>query len=104
MAYIRAIGFKIAISFLLIYIMGSMMGIGSNLWLARWSDEAKKIQARADLNQSDETHIRLGVYTALGLGQGKRMSLRRDGVFSHLCGSRSNSHGIGDGLCEFDST
>lgn len=70
MAYIRAIGFKIAVTFLLVYIMGSSMGICGNLWLANWSDHAKEIQMRNETDSS-ETRFRLGVYTALGLGQGK---------------------------------
>uniref|UniRef100_A0A914CYF4 ABC transmembrane type-1 domain-containing protein n=1 Tax=Acrobeloides nanus TaxID=290746 RepID=A0A914CYF4_9BILA len=68
MAYIRAIGFKIAVTFLLVDIMGSSMGICGNLWLANWSDHAKEIQMRNETDSS-ETRFRLGVYAALGLGQ-----------------------------------
>lgn len=46
-----------------------MLGVISNLWLADWSDHAKEIQV--NVSNNGETNRRLGIYTSLGLSQGK---------------------------------
>lgn len=66
--YIRAIGYFICFIFLIIYVLSSILGVLSNLWLADWSDHAAKIQS--NVNNTFETHKRLIIYTSLGMGQG----------------------------------
>ncbi|CCD69453.1 ABC-type glutathione-S-conjugate transporter [Caenorhabditis elegans] len=68
MSYFRAIGIKIALVFFLVYVASSMLGVFSNLYLARWSDDAKEI-ALSGNGSSSETQIRLGIYAVLGMGQ-----------------------------------
>lgn len=72
-AYLQAIGYGITLIFLVIYILSSVLGVFSNLWLANWSDQARK----GNVTEADErdTNWRLAVYAALGMGQG--MSFRR---------------------------
>ncbi|CAJ0583056.1 unnamed protein product, partial [Mesorhabditis spiculigera] len=65
--YLAAIGYGIAALFLGVYIFSSVLGVFSNLWLARWSDDAKKIQG--DSNGENQTRYRLLVYAGLGVGQ-----------------------------------
>uniref|UniRef100_A0A1I7YAB2 Multidrug resistance-associated protein 1-like n=1 Tax=Steinernema glaseri TaxID=37863 RepID=A0A1I7YAB2_9BILA len=65
--YLRAIGYFVSFSFFLIYVFASILGVLSNLWLAQWSDDAKKIQANE--SGSTETNIRLAIYSGLGMGQ-----------------------------------
>lgn len=72
LAYIQAIGFAVTIIFLLIYIFSSTLGVLSNLWLADWSDNAKRVNVTAGEN---DTNTRLGIYALLGLGQGKVKAL-----------------------------
>lgn len=69
MSYFRAIGLPIAILFFLVYVASSVLGVFSNLYLAQWSDDAKKI-AESGNSSSTETQIRLGIYAMLGMGQG----------------------------------
>ncbi|GMT07512.1 hypothetical protein PENTCL1PPCAC_29686 [Pristionchus entomophagus] len=66
-AYFSAIGSWLVFFFCTIYILSSILGVLSNLWLASWSDDAKKIQS-AD-GGAAETNQRLLIYTALGMGQ-----------------------------------
>lgn len=62
--YFRSIGMVLSISTILLNLLFQGFSIGSNIWLARWStDEAA----------SNDTSVRdmyLGVYGALGFGQG----------------------------------
>uniref|UniRef100_A0AC35G8N1 ABC transmembrane type-1 domain-containing protein n=1 Tax=Panagrolaimus sp. PS1159 TaxID=55785 RepID=A0AC35G8N1_9BILA len=67
MTYLKAIGWKVSLLFLVIYIVSSILGVFSNLYLADWSDHAAAIQKGE--NGSAGSHVRLGIYTALGLGQ-----------------------------------
>ncbi|WKY16856.1 hypothetical protein Q1695_001460 [Nippostrongylus brasiliensis] len=68
LTYIRAIGLFIATLFIVVYIFSSVLGVASNLWLAKWSDDAEMIQATSN-GSSYETNMRLAVYAALGVGQ-----------------------------------
>ncbi|TMS36963.1 hypothetical protein L596_004005 [Steinernema carpocapsae] len=65
--YIRAIGYLVSFSFFFIYAVSSILGVLSNLWLAHWSDDAKRIQSEPE--GTYETNSRLGIYTCLGMGQ-----------------------------------
>ncbi|KAL3981708.1 multi drug resistance-associated protein (MRP) [Acanthocheilonema viteae] len=65
--YIHAIGYGTTAFFIVIYIVSSVLGVSSNLWLANWSDHAKKTNiTEAD---RDDTNWRLAIYAILGLGQ-----------------------------------
>ncbi|EGT43916.1 hypothetical protein CAEBREN_28994 [Caenorhabditis brenneri] len=68
MSYFRSIGIPIAIMFFLVYIASSVLGVVSNLYLARWSDDAKKIAQAGNVSTS-ETQGRLAIYAMLGMGQ-----------------------------------
>ncbi|KAE9548400.1 hypothetical protein FO519_008381, partial [Halicephalobus sp. NKZ332] len=66
-SYLKAINFNVIIFFLVIYIISNILGVYSNLYLADWSDHATEIQ-RGE-NGSTEFRTKIGVYTALGIGQ-----------------------------------
>ena len=100
MTYLRAIGWKVSMVFLVIYIVSSVLGVFSNLYLADWSDHAAAIQ-RGE-NGSAGSHVRLGVYTLLGLGQGRievYKLFKNVQHFSILCLRCFNLNGIGNGYC-----
>jgi hypothetical protein len=63
--YISSIGYWLSTCFILVYIVSSACGVGSNLWLADWSDQTAKNPAGVNLGE------KLGVYTALGMSQGR---------------------------------
>lgn len=66
--YLHAIGYGTTAVFIAIYIFSSILGVSSNLWLANWSDHAKK--ANITEEGEDDTNWRLAIYATLGLGQG----------------------------------
>ncbi|KJH39868.1 hypothetical protein DICVIV_14235, partial [Dictyocaulus viviparus] len=66
--YIRAIGCRTAISFIIVYILSSVLGVSSNLWLAKWSDDAEILQQTSN-GSSYGTNMRLAIYVTLGVGQ-----------------------------------
>lgn len=68
LAYFRAIGIPITMLFFFAYIGSSMLGVLSNFYLAKLSDNAKATADAGNGTLSD-TKIRLGVYAALGVGQ-----------------------------------
>ena len=69
LAYMRSVGVPIAIAIILLYLLNNVAAVGANLWLSDWSDDIEKnvtmTSARRDM--------RLGVYGALGLAQGKEL-------------------------------
>lgn len=71
MAYIKAIGYPTGCLFVIIYVLSSILGVFSNLWLAHWSDHAKQCNSSSG---EDDTNMRLGVYAGLGIGQGMQIS------------------------------
>lgn len=68
MAYLKAIGYLITLIFFTIYVISSILGVLSNLWLANWSDQAKKMNASSP--EEYDTNVRLAIYALLGMGQG----------------------------------
>ena len=66
--YIESIGYALSAIFLAVYVASNVSGVGSNLWLADWSDETQR--SLTDHNITVNLGTKLGVYTALGLGQG----------------------------------
>ncbi|VDM43710.1 unnamed protein product [Toxocara canis] len=67
LAYIKAIGYVITVLFLSIYVVSSILGVLSNLWLANWSDHAKRMNSSSPEEQ--DTNVRLAIYASLGMGQ-----------------------------------
>uniref|UniRef100_A0A915BDR0 Multidrug resistance-associated protein 1 n=1 Tax=Parascaris univalens TaxID=6257 RepID=A0A915BDR0_PARUN len=67
MAYLKAIGYVITLIFFTIYVISSILGVLSNLWLANWSDHAKKMNASSP--EEYDTNVRLAIYALLGTGQ-----------------------------------
>uniref|UniRef100_A0A914LYZ1 Uncharacterized protein n=1 Tax=Meloidogyne incognita TaxID=6306 RepID=A0A914LYZ1_MELIC len=66
--YLRAVGLISLTFFLFIYLLSSLLGIATNLWLAKWSDQAEKIQ-KGNSSFSNETKSNLVIYTSLGIAQ-----------------------------------
>uniref|UniRef100_A0A914LQE5 Uncharacterized protein n=2 Tax=Meloidogyne incognita TaxID=6306 RepID=A0A914LQE5_MELIC len=66
--YLRAVGLISLTFFLCIYLLSSLLGIATNLWLAKWSDQAEKIQ-KGNSSFSIETKSNLVIYTSLGIAQ-----------------------------------
>ena len=67
LAYMRSVGLPIAIAIIFLYLLNNVAAIGANLWLSDWSDDIA-MNGTQDAAQRD---MRLGVYGALGLAQGK---------------------------------
>lgn len=71
--YAKAIGYFCVLSVIVFYAGSNGFNISSSQWLSKWSDQASA-------NETD-LPFRLGVYAALGLGQGERQELRRANHF-----------------------
>jgi hypothetical protein len=63
--YVSSIGYHLAVLFVTVYVLSTSLGIYSNIWLSAWSDETAKDPKSVNIGE------RLGVYSALGLGQGE---------------------------------
>ena len=70
LAYMRSVGLPIAIAIIFLYLLNNVAAIGANLWLSDWSDDVTRYNGTQDAAQRD---MRLGVYGALGLAQGKTL-------------------------------
>ena len=62
--YLRSIGFWMAFWTLLLYVVYQGFSMYSNIWLSDWSEAE-------NTTQPEIRDLYLGVYGALGLGQGK---------------------------------
>ncbi len=67
MAYLRSVGLPISLAIILLYLLNNVASIGANLWLSDWSDQ----EYPNNTMPSSDRDLRLGVYGALGLAQGK---------------------------------
>lgn len=66
--YLKSIGWFLSISTIIMNAVFQSFSIGSNVWLTKWSDDNQTV-----VNGTVDTVRRdtyLGVYGALGLGQG----------------------------------
>lgn len=61
--YLRSIGIFLSVSTILLNVLFQGFSIGSNIWLSNWSEDKDVTPNKRDMY--------LGVYGALGLGQGK---------------------------------
>ena len=91
LAYMRSVGLPIAIAIIFLYLLNNVAAIGANLWLSDWSDDIAT-NGTQDAAQRD---MRLGVYGALGLAQGKTsfrlslfVSVNCSTCFERLCGEK----------------
>lgn len=73
--YIKSIGIKLAAATIILNFAFQAFQIGSNLWLTKWSSD-KEVA-----NNTSKRDMYLGVYGALGFGQGKFSSSRH--IFEH---------------------
>ena len=85
--YVKAVGPLLSLFICFLYACQSGSAIGANIWLTKWTNDAK-------LNRTEtNVDMRVGVYAALGITQGKR--LRPPAVFKELLkekGSASYNH------------
>lgn len=63
MYYMKAVGVCLAILTFALYVSAQAFSVGSNIWLARWTDDVSAF------NDTSKRDLYLGVYGALGLGQ-----------------------------------
>ena len=70
--YLRAIGAWASFSIFFLFILYNAGGIVSNIWLSQWTDDSLlKNTSRANTSEyQDKNYMYLGVYGALGIGQG----------------------------------
>ncbi|CAJ0609705.1 unnamed protein product [Cylicocyclus nassatus] len=64
--YMRAIGFAVVLIFIATHILGGILGVASNLWLAKWTDD-ELIQKTS--NGTSNMKKSLAIYASLGVGQ-----------------------------------
>lgn len=67
--YLKAIGFFLMIATMFLNMVYQGFSIGSNVWLGEWADDTK-IYINGTVN-AGRRDMYLGVYGALGVGQGK---------------------------------
>lgn len=63
MYYMKAVGVFLAVLTFALYVSAQAFSVGSNIWLARWTDDVSAF------NDTSKRDLYLGVYGALGLGQ-----------------------------------
>ena len=73
--YIRSIGIPATLCTVAAYVLSQMCSVGSNVWLAALSDK-NYTNATMDTHDRD---VFLGVYSALGVGQGESFSFLKYG-------------------------
>ena len=68
LAYLRSVGWLITLGIIILYTFNNAAQVAANFWLSEWADDPPPINGTVDTKQRD---LRLGVYGALGLSQGK---------------------------------
>lgn len=64
--YIKAVGPLLSVFICFLYGCQSAASIGANIWLSQWTNDASNNQTQ------ENVHMRVGVYAALGIAQGKK--------------------------------
>lgn len=64
-AYVKSLSIPIFVACLVAYFAYAASQIGTNLWLAIWSDDSLTLK-----NNTNKRDIYLGIYGAFGAGQG----------------------------------
>jgi ATP-binding cassette subfamily C (CFTR/MRP) protein 1 len=87
--YLKSIGWTLSIATIILNMIFQGFSIGSNIWLSKWS---------GDENAGNDTSLRdmyLGVYGALGAGQGKKSTFNLlNLVPSFTFMGKAHEHGI----------
>ena len=73
MAYMRSVGLLLSVAIMFLYTINNAAGVYANFWLSEWSNDADMNMTAAEM--SSQRTLRLGVYGALGLAQGKTNSI-----------------------------
>lgn len=63
--YAKAVGPLLSVAICLLYGCQSAAAIGANIWLSQWTNDTSRNQTQ------ENVHMRVGVYAALGIAQGK---------------------------------
>lgn len=63
--YAKAVGPLLSVFICFLYGCQSAAAIGANIWLSQWTNDASRNQTK------ENVHMRVGVYAALGIVQGK---------------------------------
>ncbi|KAH0623848.1 hypothetical protein JD844_007017 [Phrynosoma platyrhinos] len=71
MRYLRAVGCSLSTWIIIAYVAQAAFNVGSSLWLSEWTNDAVKYQNMT--YPTAERDRRIGVYGALGIGQGKSL-------------------------------
>lgn len=79
MKYLHAFGWFWVMFTIVAYIGQNAMAIGQNVWLSRWTTEAKQVKDTAEW--VDQRNNRLGIYGLLGFLQGEGIVL----FFVYMC-------------------
>lgn len=64
--YAKAVGLVLSVIICLLYGCQSAASIGANIWLSEWTNDASLNNTKENVN------MRVGVYAALGIAQGKK--------------------------------
>lgn len=64
--YAKAVGLVLSVIICLLYGCQSAAAIGANIWLSQWTSDSLTNQTK------ENVHMRVGVYAALGIAQGKK--------------------------------
>lgn len=63
--YVKAVGPALSVFICFLYGCQSAAAIGANIWLSQWTNDASRNQTQ------ENVQMRVGVYAALGIAQGK---------------------------------
>lgn len=64
--YAKAVGPLLSVVICILYGCQSAAAIGANVWLSEWTNDAVTNRTK------ENVHVRVGVYAALGIAQGKK--------------------------------
>uniref|UniRef100_A0A8C9ZXN7 ATP-binding cassette, sub-family C (CFTR/MRP), member 3 n=1 Tax=Sander lucioperca TaxID=283035 RepID=A0A8C9ZXN7_SANLU len=64
--YAKAVGILLSVLICFLYGCQSAAAIGANIWLSQWTNDASTNMTK------ENVHMRVGVYAALGIAQGKK--------------------------------
>uniref|UniRef100_A0A4W6BM49 ATP-binding cassette, sub-family C (CFTR/MRP), member 3 n=1 Tax=Lates calcarifer TaxID=8187 RepID=A0A4W6BM49_LATCA len=82
--YAKAVGPLLSVLICFLYGCQSAAAIGANIWLSQWTNDASRNQTK------ENVHMRVGVYAALGIAQGKNEAAARIKVYSLLSSAMGN--------------
>ena len=83
LAYMKSVGLILSLLILFLYLLNNAASIYANIWLSEWSDDVRKA-GNDTAAYNAQRDMRLGVYGALGLAQGKFIILNLENKFLKL--------------------